>query len=204
MASNTAPMMLYFNDMTQQGHSSFAFPCARDKFEFSGDLGYIWQRVTQQRRSQGTKIQVEKASWDPHSFKYFPLKCKQNEKDFSTPSQAAATAGPWVTNQSHCLWLLWPGEELCDRTCWDRCKMMGISWAKPRTSWCRCKGWWCGRNCKEQTRDLEAAAPAFLISVLILILVSVGMVFDCETKLSWDICGDPQRAEGRGRDLKML
>lgn len=114
MASNTAPMMLYFNDMSQQGHSSFAFPCARDKFEFSSDLGYIWQGVTQQRRSQGTKIQVEKTSWDPHSFKYFPLKCKQNEKDFSTPSQAAATAGPWVTNQSHCLWLLWPGEELCD------------------------------------------------------------------------------------------
>lgn len=205
MASNTAPVMLYFNDMTQQGHSSFAFPCARDKFEFSVDLGYIWQGVTQQRRSQGTKIQVEKASRVPCSFKYFSLKMQGKWKGFfhSIPSCSHSWS---MSHKSKSLpsALVARRGAVWHRTCWDRCKMMGISWAKPRTSWCRCKGWWCERNCKEQTRDLEAAAPAFLIPVLILILVSVGMVFDCETELSWDICGDPQRAEGSGRDLKML
>lgn len=69
MASNVAPALIY---LMMQGHSSFAIPCARDKFEFSDDLGCIWQGVMEQRR-QGMNKQVEQVSWVPHPFKCFSL-----------------------------------------------------------------------------------------------------------------------------------
>lgn len=108
----------------------------------------------------------------------FPLKCKQRWKGFfhsitsSIPRCSMSPKSKWLP-----LTLVTRKGAVWYRTCWDRCKMMGISRAKPRKSLFLCKRWWWERNCKDQTHGLEAAAPAFLIPVLILILVSVGLFF---------------------------
>lgn len=78
----------------------------------------------------------------------FPLKRKQRWEGFfhsitgNSHSWAMSHKSKWLplppVTREGAVWY---------RTCWDKCKMMGISWAKPRKSWFLHKRWWCERNC---------------------------------------------------------
>lgn len=114
MASNTAPVLIYLVIWSSKATQALHFPVP----ETNLSSVVIWDTFGKgSHNREGVRARRYRWRRPPEShvlLNIFPLKCKENEKDFSTPSQAAATAGPWVTNQSHCLRLLWPGEELCD------------------------------------------------------------------------------------------